>query len=94
MANITFTYWRKLACIRDYWGAIKKASTILCSQFSPEGSYEKFESPQLADSILDRIIHDSFTVLFDGEISMRERHGLKERALMIPINVEIRLHRF
>lgn len=60
---------------------LKKASTIFCSQFSPEGWYEKFENPQLADSILDRIIHDSFTVLVDGEISMRERHGLKRREL-------------
>ena len=60
---------------------LKKASTIFCSQFSPEGWYEKFENPLLADSILDRIIHDSFTVLVDGEISMRERHGLKRREL-------------
>ncbi len=58
---------------------LKKASTIFCSQFAPEGWYEKFENPQLADSILDRIMHDSFSILVDGTISMRERHGLTRR---------------
>ncbi|GLL52308.1 hypothetical protein [Tetragenococcus halophilus] len=30
----------------------------------------------MADVILDRIIHDSYKALLDGEISMRERRGL------------------
>ncbi|MDT2061407.1 ATP-binding protein [Enterococcus faecalis] len=38
--------------------------------------YSKIENPQLTDAILDRIIHNSFKILLDGEISMRERHGL------------------
>lgn len=55
---------------------LNKVSTIFCSQFAPEGWHSKIENPQLADAILDRIIHNSFKILLDGEISMRERHGL------------------
>jgi len=55
---------------------LKRASTIFCSQFSPEGWHSKLGQAQVADAILDRIVHDSFKILVDGEISMRERHGL------------------
>lgn len=56
----------------------QNGSTIFCSQFAPGGWYEKIGEDTLADAILDRIIHDSYTIFIDGKISMRERHGLHE----------------
>ena len=54
------------------------ASTIFCSQFDTQGWYEKIGESTLADAILDRIIHDSYSIFIDGDRSMRERHGIKD----------------
>ncbi|MFD1317058.1 AAA family ATPase, partial [Loigolactobacillus zhaoyuanensis] len=32
---------------------------------------------QIADAILDRIIHDAYPILIQGDKSMRERYGLR-----------------
>jgi len=54
----------------------KKASTIFSSQFAPAGWHIKIGEATLADAILDRIVHDSYTILIDGKDSMRNRKGI------------------
>lgn len=54
----------------------QNASTIFCTQFAPRGWHEKIGEETLADAILDRIVHDSYTIFIDGKTSMRERHGV------------------
>lgn len=49
------------------------SSTIICSQFTPEGWHERLGGGALADSILDRIIPSAYTMVIDGDVSMRQR---------------------
>lgn len=53
-------------------------STIFCSQFSPEGWHAKIGESTLADAILGRIVHDSYTIFIDGDDSMRKRKGINQ----------------
>lgn len=58
-------------------------STIFCTQFDSKGWLDRInsstdrESP-LSDSVIDRIVHNSYRVAIYGLISMRERHGIKD----------------
>jgi DNA replication protein DnaC len=60
----------------------QKGSMILCTQYETEGWYKRInpnpdnDSP-ISEAIMDRIIHNSYEVMIDGRISMRERHGIK-----------------
>lgn len=54
----------------------KITSTIFCSQIEPSGWHMKLGNETIAEAILDRIIHDSYQILIDGDVSMRERHGI------------------
>lgn len=51
-----------------------KKSTILCSQWTPEGWYQKLGVGPIADAILDRIINSSYKILLEGT-SMREEYS-------------------
>ena len=53
-----------------------RCSTIFSSQFNPAGWQIKIGEGPLAEAILDRIIHDSYTVLIEGEQSMRKYKGI------------------
>jgi DNA replication protein DnaC len=53
-----------------------RCSTLFSSQFSPAGWQIKIGEGPLAEAILDRIIHDSYTVLIDGDESMRKHKGI------------------
>ena len=55
----------------------KRTSTIFISQFAPAGWHSKIGEAPLADAILDRIVHDSYTILIEGKDSMRKKKGLK-----------------
>jgi len=54
----------------------RKASTIFCSQFDVGGWHSKIGQPTLADAIMDRIVHESYTIKIDGDDSMRKHKGL------------------
>ena len=49
-----------------------RCSTLFSSQFDPAGWQGKIGTGPLAEAILDRIIHGSYTILINGEESMRK----------------------
>lgn len=60
----------------------EKGSIIFCTQYEPAEWYDRInpdtnsDSP-ISEAIMDRIIHNSYELLIEGKVSMRERHGLK-----------------
>ena len=61
-------------------------STIFCTQYQPEGWYTRIDPNPESDSpvseaIMDRIIHNSYGIMVEGRVSMRERKGLRAASL-------------
>lgn len=56
----------------------KKCSTIFCSQFDVGGWHAQIGEPTLADAVVDRIVHDSYTIVIEGKESMRKRKGITD----------------
>jgi DNA replication protein DnaC len=57
-------------------GRYHKASTIFYSQFDIKGWHGKIGETTLADAIVDRIVHDAYTIVIGGNESMRKKSGL------------------
>ena len=55
---------------------------MLCTQYEPAERYDRInpdpnsDSP-ISEAIMDRIIHNSYELLIEGKVSLRERHSLK-----------------
>ncbi len=60
----------------------KNGSIIFCTQYDTQGWQERIgtnEAVTLSDAIIDRIKHNSYEIMIEGNMSMRERYGIKKK---------------
>jgi len=55
----------------------RSASTIFCSQFDVKGWHLKIGESTLADAVCDRVAHNSYTIMIEGD-SMRKVTGIQQ----------------
>ena len=53
-----------------------RCSTVFLSQFDVSGWHTKIPEATLSEAVLDRIVHNSYSVIISGEESMRKRKGI------------------
>ena len=53
-----------------------RCSTIFSSQFDVSGWHTKIPEAALSEAVLDRIVHNSYSVIIGGNESMRKRKGI------------------
>lgn len=53
------------------------SSMVFISQYAPAGWHLNIGEGTIADAVLDRIVHNSYEIHIEGQISMRERMSFK-----------------
>ena len=54
-------------------------TTIIASQFTPDGWHKNLGGGAIADAILDRIVSSSYTIHIKGDKSMRTRKRINKK---------------
>lgn len=54
---------------------VERTTTVVCSQYDPEGWIERLGESAVSNAILDRLLSKSYTIKIDGKISIRKRHA-------------------